>query len=98
VVKLMPIEDDIKRLIEERVEPLERRIADLEARPVTKVDAESLVSARALAPYLGISEPQVRMLEKNGVLPSYRAGGRLLFKVSECQEAVRSKPSLRKVG
>jgi excisionase family DNA binding protein len=94
----MPIEDDIKRLIEEHVEPLERRIAELEARPVIKVDSESLVSARALAPYLGVSEPQVRMLEKSGLLPSYRPGGRLLFKVSECQEAVRSKPSFRKAG
>lgn len=94
----MPLEDDIKRLIEERVEPLERRIADLEAQPVTRAGAELLISARALAPYLGISEPQVRMLEKSGVLPSYRPGGRVLFKVSECQEAVRSKPSLRKVS
>lgn len=58
---------------------------------------EKLVAARVVAEHLGISEPQVRMLEKNGRLPSYRPGGRLLFKLSECEEAVKT-PSLRKVG
>jgi excisionase family DNA binding protein len=55
------------------------------------------VPAPVVAKHLGISEPQVRMLERQGKLPSYRPGGRLLFKISECEEAVRTRPTFKEV-
>jgi excisionase family DNA binding protein len=62
-----------------------------------KPGSEPLVPAPVVAKHLGISEPQVRSLEKQGKLPSYRPGGRLLFKISECEDAVRTKSPLKQV-
>jgi hypothetical protein len=67
------------------------------APPPALSGAEPLVPAPVVAKHLGISEPQVRTLEKKGILPSYRPGGRLLFKISECEEAVRTRPPLKQV-
>jgi excisionase family DNA binding protein len=57
---------------------------------LVEAHTEALVPVPLVARHLGISEPQVRSLEKSGKLPSYRPGGRLLFKLSECEAAVRT--------
>jgi hypothetical protein len=69
---------------------------------VREIKAESppcnLVSIKAAAKHIGISESQLRSLEKRGIVPSYRPGGILRFDLVELREAVRSqKPNLRAV-
>jgi excisionase family DNA binding protein len=60
--------------------------------------ANNLVSIRAAAEHLGISESQLRALEKRGLVPAYRPGGVLRFDLAELRQAVRSqKPNLSAV-
>lgn len=52
---------------------------------------EPLASIKVAAQHLGISESQLRSLERQGLVPSYRPGGILRFDLVELREAVRAK-------
>lgn len=71
------------------IEP-EIREADREQSP------EPLVTIKVAAQHLGISESQLRSLERQGVVPAYRPGGTLRFDLTELREAVRAKTSISK--
>jgi excisionase family DNA binding protein len=51
---------------------------------------EPLATIKVAAQHLGISESQLRALERQGVVPSYRPGGSLRFDLAELREAVRA--------
>lgn len=99
--------DKVAKEIESKFERAKHEVLALlhsiEAPPVEEIapvipGVEPLVPTPMVALHLGISETQVRTLEKQGKLPSYRPGGRLVFKISECEEAVRTRPSLKKAS
>ena|SRR5256885_13573791 len=51
---------------------------------------DPLATIKVAAQHLGISESQLRSLERQGLVPSYRPGGILRFDLAELREAVRS--------
>jgi excisionase family DNA binding protein len=60
---------------------------------------QNLANVTEAAKYLGISESQLRALERRGEVPAYRPGGILRFDLRELKESVRSKkPNLRAVS
>lgn len=66
---------------------------------VTESPADNLVTIKAAAKHLGISESQLRALERQGLVPAYRPGGILRFDLAELRQAVRSqKSNLRAVS
>jgi excisionase family DNA binding protein len=66
---------------------MEPEIREVESEP----QLEPLVTIKVAAQHLGISESQLRALEKQGLVPAYRPGGILRFDLAELREAVRSK-------
>lgn len=59
---------------------------------------EPLATIKVAAQHLGISESQLRALERQGLVPSYRPGGILRFDLAELREAVRAKKSKQRAG
>jgi excisionase family DNA binding protein len=66
---------------------IEPQLCEVESEP----QAEPLVTIKVAAQHLGISESQLRSLERQGIVPAYRPGGVLRFDLSELREAVRAK-------
>lgn len=94
--------EQVERIIEEAKHKILAVFASIEPEKVEievpQID-ENLVSIKVAAKRIGISESQLRALEKKGLVPSYRPGGILRFDVAEVREAVRSKkPNLRAVS
>jgi hypothetical protein len=71
---------------------IEPEIREAESEPST----QPLVTIKVAAQHLGISESQLRSLEKQKIVPAYRPGGILRFDLTELREAVRAKTSISK--
>jgi excisionase family DNA binding protein len=75
---------------EERIEQIAERAArklldELAARSGGAREVEGLVSAREAATHVGVTERQLRQLASEGLIPCYRFGSSLRFKISELE-------------
>lgn len=62
----------------------------------TSAEVEKPLTAPQLAEVLGISETQVRTLERDGKIPSHRLGGLVKYYLSEVKAAtLNNKPKLK---
>ena len=94
--------EQIERIFEKAKHEVLAVLASIEPE-IREVESEPqpgpLVTIKVAAKHLGISESQLRSLERQGLVPAYRPGGVLRFDLTELREAVRAKNfNLRAVG
>ncbi len=76
--------EELKRFIKETVEESVKKLIQPKSR-----QQEGYVTRKELAKHLKISLPTLHEYTKSGILPGYRIGGRVLYKLSEVEQSLQ---------